>query len=66
MLENSNVTLVLSKYYFVYLSIKALNYYIFRLDLNIIKEKINTIEVIKFLYNLRDLKINLRFFDYYC
>jgi len=65
LLKNSDVTLALSKCHFVYPSIKALGHHVFRLDLSIIKKKINAIKVTKFPRNLRDLKVRLRFFDYY-
>ena len=65
MLKDSEVTLALAKYYFVYFSIKVLNYYVFKLELNIAKKKINVICRIKFLRNLKELEINLRFFEYY-
>ena len=59
------MTLTLKKCYFVYFFIQILSYYIFKFELNITKKKIQTIRQIKFLTNLRDLKINLKFFEYY-
>ena len=64
-MKNSEVILALAKYYFVYLSIKALSYYVFKLKLNTTKKKIDAIRRIKFLKNLRKLEIDLEFFEYY-
>ena len=65
MLKDSEVTLALVKYYFVYFNIKILNYHVFKLKLNITKKKVDVIRRIKFLRNLRELKVDLRFFEYY-
>ena len=64
-LKNSDVTFSLIKCHFAYSNIKVLNYYVSRLNFNTTKEKIVTIKNIIFSKNLRDLKVNLKFFDYY-
>ena len=61
----NEIILILLKCYFVYFNIKTLEYYIFRLKLNIMKEKIKIIRKIKFFRNLKKLKIKLKFFEYY-
>ena len=65
LLEINEITLLLIKCYFVYSSIIALDHYIFKLKFNTIKKKVKTIRKITFLKNLRELKINLSFFEYY-
>ena len=64
-LKNSNVIFSLVKCHFAYSNIKVLNYYVSRLNFNTTKKKITTIKNIIFSKNLRDLKMNLKFFDYY-
>ena len=64
-MKDSEVTLALAKYYFVYFNIKVLNYHVFKLKLNIAKKKVDAIRRIKFLRNLRKLEVDLRFFEYY-
>lgn len=65
LLEKSEIILSLSKYYFVYPSITALEHYILRLRLSIIKEKVDVVRKIQFPKNLRELKTELGFFGYY-
>ncbi len=65
LLENSDVTLALSKCHFAYPSIKALGHHVSWLGLSIIKKKINAIKAMKFSRNLRDLEVGLGFFGYY-
>ena len=64
-MENSEVTLALAKYYFAYLNIKALDYYVFKLELSTTKKKVDVIRRMKFLKNLKKLKVDLEFFEYY-
>ena len=64
-LENSEMILTLFKCHFAYFSIKVLNHHVSRLRLSTMKKKIETIRKMKFLKNLRKLKIELNFFDYY-
>ena len=64
-LKNSDVTLILKKYHFAYLSIQILKHYVFKLELNIAKKKVEIIRQIKFPVNLKELKVNLNFFEYY-
>ncbi len=47
-------------------SITLSNIFVESTSVTIIKKKINAIKVIKFSRNLKDFKISLRFFDYYC
>ena len=65
-LENSEVILTLFKCHFVYFDIKVLNHHVLRLKLNTMKKKIKIIKKMKFFRNLRELKVELNFFDYYC
>ena len=65
LLKNNDIIFSLIKCYFAYSSIKVLNHYVFRLNFNTAKKKITTIKNMIFLKNLRDLKVNLKFFDYY-
>ena len=65
MLKNNEVTLAFVKYYFVYFNIKTLNYHVFKLKSNITKKKVDVIRRIKFLKNLKKLKIDLEFLKYY-
>ena len=65
-LEDSEMILTLFKCHFAYFSIKVLNHHVSRLRLNTMKKKIEIIRKMKFLRNLRKLKIKLSFFDYYC
>ena len=64
MLKNNEVTLTFFKCYFAYFNIKVLNYPLLRLELNILNEKIKIIRKIKFSRSLRELKIELNFFEY--
>ena len=52
LLKINKITLLFIKCHFAYLSIIVFNYYIFKLNLNIIKEKIKIIRKITFLRNL--------------
>ena len=63
--EDSEMILILFKCYFAYLSIKVLNHHVSRLKLSTMKKKIETIKKMKFFRNLRELKVELNFFDYY-
>ena len=65
MLENNEITLTFFKCHFAYFSIKALNHHVSQLKLNILSEKIEIIQKMKFSRNLRKLKIELDFFEYY-
>ena len=65
MLENNEVTLTFFKCHFVYFNIKALNHHVSRFKLSILSEKIKVIRKMKFSRNLRKLKIELNFFEYY-
>jgi hypothetical protein len=65
LLNNFDVTLSLKKCHFVYSSIKALRHHVSRLRLSILKKKIEIIKVLRFSKTLRDLEIELKFFDYY-
>ena len=64
-MKNSEVTLALAKYYFAYFNIKVLNYHVFKLKLSTTKKKVDVIRRIKFLKNLRELEVDLEFFEYY-
>ena len=65
LLKNSDVTFSLTKCHFAYSNIKILNHHVSRLNFNTTKKKITTIKNMIFSKNLRDLKVNLKFFDYY-
>ena len=65
-LENSEIILTLFKCHFAYFSIKVLSHHVSRLRLSTMKKKIEIIRKMKFFRNLRKLKIELNFFDYYC
>ena len=64
-LENSKIVLILFKYYFAYFSIKVLSHHVSRLKLNTMKKKIEIIRKLKFFRNLRELEVELSFFNYY-
>ena len=57
--------LFLIKCHFAYSNIIVFDYYIFKLDFNIMKKKMKMIRKMNFLRNLRELKIDLGFFEYY-
>ena len=59
------ITFFATKYYFGYPSIKLLGYYISRLDITILPEKIKTIIKKAFLTNLKLLEYSIGFFNYY-
>ena len=65
MFKNSEVILTLFKCHFVYFSIKVLNYYVSRLELSTLNEKIEIIQKMKFSRSLRELEIEFNFFEYY-
>ena len=64
-LEKSGVTLSLSKYHFAYLFIKALGYYVSRLDLTTLEEKSVVVKRFAYLKNLAELENGFEFFSYY-
>jgi hypothetical protein len=65
LLKKSKVTLFLSKFHFVYLNIKVLSYYVFKLSINMMKKKVEIIKNLKFLNFLWKLETDLKFFEYY-
>ena len=64
-LDHSEVTLFLSKCYFAYSLIKALEHHVSWLKLSIFNKKIKAVRNMTFSKTLRKLKIELRFFNYY-
>ena len=66
LLKNNDVILALFKYHFVDFNIKILEHHVSRLELSTTKKKRNVIRRMKFLVNLKKLKIKLKIFDYYC
>ena len=65
LLENSGVTLSLSKCHFAYPSITALGHYVSRLGLSTMEEKVEAVRRMFFLTSLRELETGLGFFGYY-
>ena len=65
LLKNNDVTLTLNKCHFVYFLIQTLSHYVFKLELNIMKKKINVIRRMTFSTNFKNLKVSLKFFEYY-
>jgi hypothetical protein len=64
-LKRSEITISIAKYYFAIFLIQILEYYIFRLNLNTIQEKIKIIRNFKFPLFLNQLKNIIGFFEYY-
>jgi hypothetical protein len=65
LLEKSNVNFFLFKLHFDYSSIKALRHHVNKLNINIMKKKIEIIKNLRFFVTLRNLKKELNFFEYY-
>ena len=65
LLKISEIILSLVKCHFAYLNIIVYYYYVFKLNLSIMKKKLKIVRKIIFSRNLRELKIDLNFFDYY-
>ena len=65
LLKNNDVILTLFRCHFVYFSIKTLKHHIFRFELSTTKKKMNVIRRMKFFVNLKELEIELKFFNYY-
>jgi hypothetical protein len=65
LLKKSDVILSLFKSHFDYLNIKALKHYVNKLNINIMKKKIEIIKNLKFFVILKNLKKELNFFNYY-
>jgi hypothetical protein len=65
LLKKSDVILFLFKSHFDYSSIKVLRHHVNRLDINIMKKKMKIIKNLRFFVTLKDLKKELRFFEYY-
>lgn len=64
-LKSNEVTLALFKCYFIYSSIKALKHHVSQLRLNTTKKKVEVIKKMKFSRNLKELKVEFEFFNYY-
>jgi hypothetical protein len=64
-LSSSGVTLNLLKCHFVQLGLKALGYWVDRLGLSTLDEKVEAIRAMQFLQTLSQLEITLGFFGYY-
>ncbi len=65
LLEKSDVILFLFKSHFDYSSIKALRHHVNRLNISIMKKKIEIIKNLRFFVTLKNLKKELSFFEYY-
>jgi hypothetical protein len=65
LLEKSDVIFFFFKSHFDYSNIKALKHHVNRLNINIMKKKIKIIKNLKFFVTLRNLKKELKFFEYY-
>jgi hypothetical protein len=64
-LKKSDVIFSFFKSHFDYSSIKALRHHVSKLNINIMKEKIEIIKNFRFLVTLKNLKKELNFFKYY-
>jgi hypothetical protein len=65
LLKKSNVILFFFKSHFDYSNIKALRHHVNRLNINIMKKKIEIIKNLRFFVTLKNLKKELSFFEYY-
>lgn len=65
LLEQINIILFFLKYYFDYIFINILKHYISKFDLNIIKEKTETIKNFAFSLIFKNFEININFIKYY-
>jgi hypothetical protein len=64
-LKRSGITISIVKYYFAASLIQTLKYYISRLNLNIVQEKIEIIRNFKFSLFLNQLENTIEFIEYY-
>jgi hypothetical protein len=65
LLKQFDVILSLNKCHFAYSSVKALEHHVSRLELSTLNEKTQAIRELHFSKTLRNLEIELKFFDYY-
>jgi hypothetical protein len=65
LLKKSDVIFFLFKSHFDYSSIKVLKHHVNKLNINIMKKKMKIIKNLKFFVTLKNLKKELKFFEYY-
>ena len=64
-LENSEVSLSLTKCHFVYQSVKLLEHHVSQLEISTAEDKIEVIKKMLFFKTLKQLEVEVSFFNYY-